>query len=121
MRISDWSSDVCSSDLVRADAGHTHAVDFQRLAALEPIWRLRRPDQPGEAVLFDRVEPTDAVAVDAQRRAFVDAQPGHVGHDLATPPGDEDQIGSASCRERVVKTVLITVDVVAYKKKDKIY
>src|SRR3546814_10853754 len=49
---------------VRADAGHTHAVDFQRLAALEPPWRLRRPDQPGEAVLFARVEPTDAVAVD---------------------------------------------------------
>src|SRR3546814_2109613 len=56
---------------VRADAGHTHAVDFQRLAALEPPWRLRRPDQPGEAVLFARVEPTDAVAVDAQRRPFV--------------------------------------------------
>src|SRR3546814_175988 len=35
---------------VRADAGHTHAIDFQRLAALEPPWRLRRPDQPGEAV-----------------------------------------------------------------------
>src|SRR3546814_16587939 len=72
----------------RADAGHAHASDFQRLAALGPPWRLRRPDQPGEAVLFARVEPTDAVAVDAQRRAFVDAQPGHVGHTLATQPGD---------------------------------
>src|SRR3546814_3963207 len=45
---------------------------------------------PGEAGLFARVEPTDAVAVVAQRRAFVDAQPGHVGHALATQPGDED-------------------------------
>src|SRR3546814_10598022 len=42
---------------VRADAGHTHALDFQRLAELEPPWRLRRPDQPGEAALFARVEP----------------------------------------------------------------
>src|SRR3546814_3428686 len=28
MRISDWSSDVCSSDLVRADAGVTSFADL---------------------------------------------------------------------------------------------
>src|SRR3546814_7501149 len=34
MRISDWSSDVCSSDLQRADAGRQRALDHRHDVAV---------------------------------------------------------------------------------------
>src|SRR3546814_4974068 len=37
MRISDWSSDVCSSDLLAAQLGHA-----QRLGEVQPFQRLRK-------------------------------------------------------------------------------
>src|SRR3546814_14665813 len=88
MRISDWSSDVCSSDLpprieiilVDIEPGATVAVaDHARLARL----RRRGPAQPGPAV--------GAV---------------HAGG-----------IGSASCRERVWQYVSLSWVSVSFKKK----
>src|SRR3546814_5569532 len=93
MRISDWSSDVCSSDLLAAR---------QRARALPaPLGQHREPDE-------ERLErPLVAAAPDqAQAQVLGD---GEAGEDLASlrRVGDAEardvQTGRASCRERVCK------------------
>src|SRR3546814_3145404 len=79
MRISDWSSDVCSSDL--ADPGNDH--------------------RPG----FDAAHPVDAflelrIADHVLEREFAGAA--RVTRDL---DGPRIEIGRASCRERVCQYV----------------
>src|SRR3546814_6878829 len=78
MRISDWSSDVCSSDLIfRPDN-----------AALPPNWKhlpIGYHGRSGTVV----VSGTDVVRPSGQRKA----------------PSDPTQIGRASCRERVCQYV----------------
>src|SRR3546814_7034058 len=81
MRISDWSSDVCSSDLEAAHAGGLVA----RLASDQARVRRLRPAHR-----------------DARRP--VRMAPGDRGDGFARrgPPGGENlEIGRASCRERV--------------------
>src|SRR3546814_9747581 len=70
LRISDWSSDVCSSDLFQAIAGYDADGD----------------GEPGD--LLDADGLIDPAKIDAQ------------GH-----RGGRDQIGRASCRERVCQYV----------------
>src|SRR3546814_14897611 len=88
MRISDWSSDVCSSDLVAEDflirADHEEADQVRRVL-LQWVQRQRRHQAFAIDVL---VEPAAGV-----------------------------EIGRASCRERVGKYVEISVVAVAVKKK----
>src|SRR3546814_5486273 len=96
MRISDWSSDVCSSDLVGAevglgvvgaedDGGHVLAAVTDEVDDLPLALR-----GAGEVVCL----------VDGES-----AQSGAVGEaDLACEAGDEE-IGRASCRERVCRYV----------------
>src|SRR3546814_2104117 len=85
MRISDWSSDVCSSDLLtgREDADHHMAA-------------VRRPE-----VVAERAE--DVVAVTGPLVAV------HLGfREVAQVSGGRQrhvQIGRASCRERVCQYV----------------
>src|SRR3546814_8345266 len=91
MRISDWSSDVCSSDLLaketRADADDDrehHHLDAGRHDIAE--------DALGE------------------ERGLVPEREGHQDEagqrrQLEFQDGDEEQLGSASCRERVCKDV----------------
>src|SRR3546814_280746 len=76
MRISDWSSDVCSSDLVQQ--AHVH----QRRRLLEP-----GGDGAVGGAGFGAA--TGMVVADDERRGVVRQRPAH------------DQIGRASCRERV--------------------
>src|SRR3546814_16296801 len=95
MRISDWSSDVCSSDLgarLLPPAAATRRV---------PCWRRacrRAPRAPSAS---------------ARRRA------GPAGPSSAPPRlPDRDQIGRASCRDRVCQYVSISVVAVSLKKKN---
>src|SRR3546814_8185767 len=90
MRISDWSSDGCSSDLVQERVGRLQGAigDVQR--CLQRATRLH-VGQPGEA------EPAGKVAI-AQGRDIVAAQV----HLQRLQAGE---IGRASCRERVCKYV----------------
>src|SRR3546814_14671993 len=98
MRISDWSSDVCSSDL---------AVEFDRqrhmrAVALDPVEALRLAAQPrrgGGAGLDDerRPGPLDHVA----RRGGIGAVKMHGGQDRS----EERRVGKAgvsTCRSRWV-------------------
>src|SRR3546814_14921394 len=106
MRISDWSSDVCSSDLlyINPDARGSGSSGFRRrfafrlddlaLLALVQLWR---------RIAFD----------DARQRASLPA------HDDAAEPveGVLPKIGRASCRERVCPYVSISVEAVSLTKK----
>src|SRR3546814_20461210 len=93
MRISDWSSDVCSSDLV----GHGAKAGLAK-AVLAPALELRG----------HLVPPIGALARPAGDRGHVVEAEGQQ-HRLLQPLVDlpalrpllGDQIGRASCRERV--------------------
>src|SRR3546814_12520787 len=95
MRISDWSSDVCSSDLRRLR---------RRLAALRP-GRLAGGD--------DRLSHHPRLL----RRLHDPAVAGlHARHLPEGAAGAGDEIGRASCRERVCQYVYISGGVVCIKK-----
>src|SRR3546814_1125455 len=87
MRISDWSSDVCSSDLVDGDADALAADLRSTLRTHDAV--LQRSDQV-VALLIGGGEDT----VRALRQRLEQSFP-----TLAA------QIGSASCRERVCQYV----------------
>src|SRR3546814_11235181 len=91
MRISDWSSDVCSSDL--HVKGITKAADAAVAAA-------------GRA--SDRL--TEQMKTLADATAAIDAQ--------ITDARAEREIGRASCRERVCQYVSISVVAVSLKTKN---
>src|SRR3546814_16520768 len=95
MRISDWSSDVCSSDLggLTLD-GHTK---HQRIGALSPVATLSC--DPGTLI-----EPgLDTVALSCD--LSLDGGPASINATLAGTA----KIGRASCRERGWQNVSISV------------
>src|SRR3546814_11337185 len=101
MRISDWSSDVCSSDL--------------RPVARPAGQRVRHAEMPGRrrrVLLGQSCEAADVLARDGRLRG---ARQGLHG----TPPGRARaaEIGRASFRERVCQYVYISVVAVQLKKK----
>src|SRR3546814_10256533 len=87
MRISDWSSDVCSSDL-------RQVLDVRRQLVAHP--GLHGVD--AAAGLFDGMVPGAIEVIDVVARAA-----GHRHGDAAVSPHRE--IGRASCRERVCQYV----------------
>src|SRR3546814_8919425 len=109
MRISDWSSDVCSSDLfqryasargrpVDLDAIAYHTVCFLALATIGPMIALVEEHPGGD---------------------FIEAlsQIGFIGRRTLEAMADiEDEIGRASCRERVCQYVSISVVAVSLNK-----
>src|SRR3546814_8545403 len=104
MRISDWSSDVCSSDLLRPGAWTRHrprlALAHARLAgvttdvAIEPMWAI---EMYASRLPLGDVQQVLAVVVLAQRLGEAAEV---VGGDGALSPGDllpagDLQLGSA--------------------------
>src|SRR3546814_16549898 len=103
MRISDWSSDVCSSDLVHEVnrcrclfATHYHELTrlAEKLDALS-LHHVRAREWKGDLVLLHELAegPAD--------RSYGLA----VARLAGLPPAVLAQIGRASCRERVCKEV----------------
>src|SRR3546814_11975342 len=94
MRISDWSSDVCSSDLQPAQPAN--AADFRddRLAILDRVADEGK-SMDRDAAAFQRFD---------RQQAVVDR-------------AEAGEIGRASCRERVCQYVEIAVVAVSLKKK----
>src|SRR3546814_15312132 len=103
MRISDWSSDVCSSDL-------------RRRGALDP------DDLLGPVGIAD-VVVQDAVAVEERGRARGGGGRHVLGSRAGSGAGGSGAvtIGRASCRERVRTSVLTSVDAVSLKQKPWLY
>src|SRR3546814_5848459 len=90
MRISDWSSDVCSSDL-EAVVGNPHLLQHRR--ELEPHGRGRRHADPLALEVLPRLD-VDAVAGDHEFRRDAGAgQPDDVGEVLAE---QDRQVGRRS-------------------------
>src|SRR3546814_17850650 len=103
MRISDWSSDVCSSDLcddLRLDLG----------GAFEDVEDARVAEHAGDLVLLG----VAVAAVHLQR--VVGVGPGDARAQQFRHAG-LDEIGRASCRERVCQYWEISVVAVSLKKK----
>src|SRR3546814_2957996 len=98
MRISDWSSDVCSSDLepFAADdvpAAHIPALELRHILRRRHQWGMRPDEGHIEEegfVLFARLADEFRLPVDKHVRRIPIALP---------------QIGRASCRERVCQYV----------------
>src|SRR3546814_9175017 len=97
MRISDWSSDVCSSDLALDPVHHVAAVagaERRGLVAVE------------EVVFLQRVCPA---FLQVFKRFAAPVAGDRIGERLAvagrTVKVDEHEIGTASCRERVCQSV----------------
>src|SRR3546814_16843211 len=97
MRISDWSSDVCSSDL-------SPPVGVDLLRQLHSVGRVHRPERA------DRHRPELDGGGARAGAAAGDPRP-------APGPAASVQIGRASCRERVCQYVSISVVAVSLQKK----
>src|SRR3546814_18108432 len=139
MRISDWSSDVCSSDLFAMARAHFYAGDCAAGEAMgDAALRLNAydPDITGFMGLFKAACGHGAAALPLLQRsldldasyagvpavtlAFMLAQNGEVARALAIldrMPSPRNQIGRATCRERVCQYVSISVVAVSLKKK----
>src|SRR3546814_13090638 len=107
MRISDWSSDVCSSDLA------TGATDAQWIKDAQDIWRSSGKSLP------DACDPAFA-ALAAKGGLSPELRWERI--ELAATqwqPGVMREIGRASCRERVCQYGSISVVAVSLKKKHK--
>src|SRR3546814_15536926 len=115
MRISDWSSDVCSSDLVAADLAHGHPRDAEGLERLADVLPLVRLDDRGDQLHASAPSETGALvdSVDPVRRLRRPAVPTKSYADspcsATSMPSisSSSAIGRASCRERVCPYVWI--------------
>src|SRR3546814_19950220 len=104
MRISDWSSDVCSSDLIidvgiERDIASLDAqprVDRRKGVPLR-ISEVADPDIGGHVIVLHRTEP--GRAGDAALNAYEQRQPVAEGT-LDLTPGINREIGRATSRER---------------------
>src|SRR3546814_6288902 len=100
MRISDWSSDVCSSDLVDGDAVFVDGEDMREQVAAEQLGqrggerRLRRDKRSG----MGHFPPPFGLSL-SKPRSFL---PASKKDSPSTSSGrTEFKIGRSSCRERV--------------------
>src|SRR3546814_13979355 len=106
MRISDWSSDVCSSDLPKG------AFDFEEFSSYFPITVIcTLIGAPADTIPSLR-SSLEAVGLSAsmQREHVPALQAGFIEI-------DGFEIGRASCRERVCQYVEVSVVAVSLKKK----
>src|SRR3546814_3469751 len=92
MRISDWSSDVCSSDLANPSAGDLLAKPHQKHRAANQRRHARDAEDPAR-IDYGRHALSRAPAFEAD------------GDTIALDGAQEDEIGRASCRERVCQYV----------------
>src|SRR3546814_14067084 len=110
MRISDWSSDVCSSDLASI-AG----PGFINLRLTDATWRAELAAIHAEAEDYGRSSTGAGVTVNVEYVSANPTGPMHMGHCRGAVVGE---IGRASCRERVCQYVSISGVAVSLKKKD---
>src|SRR3546814_3476354 len=105
MRISDWSSDVCSSDLLAGGGGASpETLSGHRGGPLPGSPVDQHPDsRPAAQCLRPRPDPATAGRKRDQIRRVAHLQPGRHRHRSA------GEIGSASCRDRVCQYGSISV------------
>src|SRR3546814_20632558 len=111
MRISDWSSDVCSSDLT--DVESTHRKLRARLTD-----GLGGNDTHGFAAV-DQVAPAQIAAI-AMRAQTMTRFAGQRRTYLDPVAADAIELGEAPCRERVCQSGQISVVALIFKKNTKL-
>src|SRR3546814_9715868 len=112
MRISDWSSDVCSSDLIagRHRRGGVAVIRDRRRGRLR-LCLARKGSQQRKCRYRPKVFTHQPILPNnkSHKRVFTPAgsSSGRKSHDrsAALPPMMEREIGRASCRERVCQYV----------------
>src|SRR3546814_11984065 len=118
MRISDWSSDVCSSDLPAFGTDRATAVGVGCAHVIPPEAKRRSRDRGLALLVLEGAEKLlDRTGSRRRRRvrlvAVVVAHPLHlvlhVSLIAAFRPEVEHEIGRASCRERVWQYVSLSV------------
>src|SRR3546814_19106053 len=114
MRISDWSSDVCSSDLPRA-VHQVALVRFQVLRRADGFHHPSRPDRGRRAEWLWQVEPGGSVALgDGREFRQADARFRPVRHDLfRNPAAARPQRGGTNPDRKSVdqgKRVSVSID-----------
>src|SRR3546814_19218865 len=106
MRISDWSSDVCSSDLVVVTFKDGSTLE-EEIAVADAHPRGAHPFAGADYITKFRsltdglVEPTEAERFLAAAAALASSEA--AGLDAITVAVPDDQDGRASCRERGVQ------------------
>src|SRR3546814_11957249 len=109
MRISDWSSDVCSSDLLAFSTEHGVPRSFS-VTSTRPI--------EGKSTTCLALATT--LSRGGKRVILIDGDMRNPSvHHLGGVRHDRGQIGRASCRERVCQSVAISVVAVSIQKKNK--
>src|SRR3546814_4008360 len=121
MRISDWSSDVCSSDLFNAPFSNTRSV--AELVLGEAILLLRRIPEKNDRVHQGHWDKSAEGAFEARGKTLGIIGYGNIGSQVGTlaeaaglriifhdveaklPLGNAREIGRASCRESVCQYV----------------
>src|SRR3546814_17169367 len=98
MRISDWSSDVCSSDLAARERGCAFLVSHVAPSTYDDLSALMATNR------------ADGVIFLGQRSLFAEF---HKLAQILSP----NELGSARCRERVCQYVSFSVVAVSLKKK----
>src|SRR3546814_14593360 len=139
MRISDWSSDVCSSDLKQGLYDPIHEHDACGVGFIANIKGRKSNEIIGRGLeILLNIDHRGAVGADplvgdgagiliqipdellrdwAEGAGVVLPQPGDYAVAMCFMPRDENEIGRASCRERVCQYVSISVVAVSLKKK----
>src|SRR3546814_17030299 len=128
MRISDWSSDVCSSDLNLLESGANYrsaaaavaAANFEsvRFGTTCTDWLIRLFDDEDETVrheasdCFRRMRTSDIASHAGLFEAYVASR-----YFETARPYFLHQIGRGYCRERVGQNVEDSVVAVSFKKK----
>src|SRR3546814_15210386 len=119
MRISDWSSDVCSSDLtieMRPTDDPADLIMHQADIDIRFYGDSYRPSPGGKGLRFVELARPPFLVVANQELAAELSKLQHIS-DLADGPLlPEEQIGRASCRERGCPYVYIPVVAVSSKK-----
>src|SRR3546814_16239057 len=125
MRISDWSSDVCSSDLVQVDG----VIFYQVLNAAAAAYEVRNLERAILNLTMTNIRTVmGSMDLDEllSRRDDINTRLLQVVDDATEPWGikatrieilDITQIGRESCRERVCHYVSNSVVAVSIKKK----
>src|SRR3546814_11663262 len=106
MRISDWSSDVCSSDLVEELIPAIFG-DAERLAGGGKAGIGGQVDKhilPAASDVTETGWETKWMAMKAALDTY-DCAPSEISQDVEDVLGEAYQIGRASCRERVCQYV----------------
>src|SRR3546814_20400096 len=113
MRISDWSSDVCSSDLVDQGIG-LHAVTADELLEEAVLQRLAQDGHAGAVPIVDEHQRIGTPASELGELRAV----GGLAVLVCGAAGDLAALetGRASCRERVCRYVSISGVAVSLKK-----